>query len=204
MKTWTLDPQGSIAWIAHPDERMQRASVALAVQGGWLVCDPVDDPALDEALAPFGPVLGVCQLLDRHGRDTQAVAARHAAPLVAPAEIASIAAFAGIEAHAIYRARRWSEWALWLADRRLLVVPEAVGTVPFFLARRGDRLGMNPLARLWPPRIPLAPFDPDTLAVGHGEPVIGQAGVELARVLAGARSDLPRSLVTTLGLLVKR
>jgi hypothetical protein len=204
MKTWTLDPQGSIAWIAHPDESMQRASTAIAVPGGCLVCDPVDDPALDEALAPIGPVLGVCRLLDRHGRGSEAVAARHGAPLVAPAEIASIAAFAGIEAHPLYRARRWSEWALWIADRRLLVVPEAVGTIPFFLARRGDRLGMHLLARFRPPRIQLASFDPDTLAVGHGEPVIGQAGVELARVLSGARSDLPRSVFTLFGFLIKR
>jgi hypothetical protein len=204
MKTWTLDPRGSIAWIAHPDETMQRASTAIAVPGGCLVCDPVDHPGLDEALAPIGPVLSVCRLLDRHGRDSEAVAARHGAPLVAPSEISSITAFAGIEARQLYHARRWSKSALWIADRRLLVVPEALGTIPFFLARRGDRLGMHPFARVRPPRIQLAPFDPGTIAVGHGAPVIGQAEVELARVLSGARRDLPRSVVTTLSLLVKR
>jgi hypothetical protein len=204
MRTWTLDQHGSIAWIADPGERMQRASVALAVAGGCLVCDPVDAPGLDEALAPIGPVLGVCRLLDRHGRDVDSLAARLGAPRVEPPELGSVAAFAGIEAHPLYQARRWKEWALWLPERRLLVVPESVGTAPFFLARRTDRLGMNPLARVLPPRVALAPFDPDTIAVGHGEPVIGGAGIELARTLAGARSDIPRSLVTTLGALLRR
>jgi hypothetical protein len=204
VKIWELDRQGSIAWIADPGERMQRASAALAVAGGCLVCDPVDAPGLDEALAGIGPVLGVCRLLDRHGRDSDAIAARHAAPLATPDEITSLAAFAGIEAHQLYRAHRWNEWALWIAERRLLVVPEALGTIPYFLARPGDRLGMHPLARLRPPRIQLAWLDPDTIAVGHGEPVIGQAGHELARVLARARVDLPRAVVTMLRLALRR
>jgi hypothetical protein len=204
MKTWTLDPKGSLAWIADPAETMQRASVALAFDGGCLVCDPVDAPGLDEALAPIGPVRGVCQLLDRHGRDCEAVAARHGAPRLAPAELASIAAFAEIETIELYRARRWHESALWLPSRRLLVVAEAVGTLPFFLTRRGDRLGMHTLARFAPPRVALARVDPDTIAVGHGAPLIGGASRELARVLAHARTDIPRSVVTTLGLVIRR
>jgi hypothetical protein len=164
MNTWTLDEQGSIAWIAHPDERAQRASVALAVPGGCLVCDPVDAPGLDAALAGVGPVLGVSRLLGRHGRDSEAIAARHAAPIVAADELASNAAFAGIEA----RSLPGGEWALWLAERRLLVIPETVGAVPGFVARRGDLLGLHPVARIRPPRIQLAPINPDTLAVGHG------------------------------------
>lgn len=202
MKTWTLDQRGSIAWIADPDERMQRASTAIAVDGGCLVCDPVDAPELDAALAPLGPVLGICRLLDRHGRDAEALATRLGAPRVEPDELGAIAAFADIEAHALYRARRWREWALWVPGRRLLVVPEAIGTVSFFLARRGDRLGMHPIARLRPPRVALAPFDPETIAVGHGGPVIGEAGIELARVLARARVDLPRALATMAGAIV--
>lgn len=204
MKTWTIDRTGSIAWIAHPEERMQRASTAIAVTGGCLVCDPVDAPELDQALAAIGPVLGVCRLLDRHGRDTDAIAARHGAPIVAAEEIASITAFSEVEAHPLYQARKWSEWALWLPERALLVVPESVGSIPFFLARPGDRLGMHPLARLRPPRVQLAPFDPANIAVGHGAPVIGQAGVELARALAGARVDIPRSVAMTVRALLKR
>ncbi len=202
MKTWTLDRQGSVAWIADPDERMQRASVAIAVEGGCLVCDPVDAPGLDAALAPLGPVLGICPLLDRHARDTDALAARLGAPRVEPRELGSIAAFTGIEAHQLFRARRWDEWALWLPERRLLVVPEALGTLRYFLARPGDRLGMHPLVRLWPPRVALAPFDPETIAVGHGGPVVGGAGIELARTLSRARADLPRAIATIVGAIV--
>ena len=86
MKSWTLDEQGSIAWIADPSERLQRASTAVAVEGGCLVCDPVDADGLDALLAGIGPVLGVCRLLDRHGRDAASLAARHAAPLVEPGD----------------------------------------------------------------------------------------------------------------------
>jgi hypothetical protein len=204
MKTWTIDRLGSIAWIAHPEERMQRASTAIVATDGCLVCDPVDAPGLDEALAPLGRVLGVCSLLDRHGRDSAAVAARHGAPVVAPDELPSIEAFAGIEPHPLYRARRWRETALWVPGRALLVVPESVGSIPFFLARPQDRLGMHPLVRLRPPRIQLARFDPTTVAVGHGEPVVGDAGVELARALSGSRRDIPRALATTARALVGR
>ena len=84
------------------------------------------------------------------------------------------------------------------------MVPEAVGTIPFFLARPGDRLGMHPLARLRPPRVQLARIDPTTVAVGHGEPVIGEGGIELARALSGARRDLPRAFVTIGETLVSR
>jgi hypothetical protein len=204
MKTWMIDWLGSVAWIADPDERMQRASCAIVASGGCLVCDPVDAPGLDEALAGLGPVLGVCTLLDRHGRDSEAFAARHRAPLVAPDEIPSIEAFAGIEPHPLYRARRWRETALWVPDRMLLVVPESLGTIPFFLGRPDDRLGMHPLTRLRPPRVQLARFDPTTIAVGHGEPVVGGAGIELARVLSRARTDIPHATVTTVRALFRQ
>jgi hypothetical protein len=196
MRSWQLDERGSIAWMADPSERMQRASVALAVEGGCLVCDPVDSDGLDQLLAKIGPVLGVCRLLDRHGRDSTALAARHGAPLVAARELGSTPAFASIETRVLYRARRWHETALWLPGRRLLVVAEAVGTIPFFLTRPGDRLGMHMLARLRPPRRALAGLDPDTIAVGHGAPVIGQAGPALARALRRPRLEIPRALLT--------
>jgi len=182
--------------MADPSERMQRASVALAVEGGCLVCDPVDADGLDELLAGIGPVLGVCRLLDRHGRDSADLAARHGAPFVEPSELGSTPAFAGIETRVLYRARRWNETALWLPGRRLLVVAEAVGTIPFFLTRPGDRLGMHMLARFRPPRKALDGLDPDTIAVGHGAPVIGHAGPELARALQRPRLEIPLALRT--------
>ncbi len=127
MQTWKLDEQGSIAWIAHPDERTQRASVALAVEGGCLLFDAVDAEGLDDTLAGIGQVLGVCQLLDRHGRDGAALAARHGAARLTPSELRRSTAYPEIETREIYRARRWRETAVWLPARRLLIVPEAVG-----------------------------------------------------------------------------
>jgi hypothetical protein len=198
MQTWKLDEQGSIAWIAHPDERTQRASVALAVEGGCLLFDAVDAEGLDDTLAGIGQVLGVCQLLDRHGRDGAALAARHGAARLTPSELRRSTAYPEIETREIYRARRWRETAVWLPARRLLIVPEAVGTVTGFLAHPGDRLGVHPVARFKPPRAALAGLDPDTIAVGHGAPVIGGAAPDLRQALIGARRDLPSAVLTTI------
>jgi hypothetical protein len=204
MQTWNLDEQGSIAWIADPVERMQRASVALVVNGGCLLFDPVDATDLDEALAGIGPVLGVCSLLDRHGRHAAVVAARHGAPRLTTSELGRPKAFPELETRAVYRARRWHETAVWLKERRLLIVPESLGTLPLFLAHPGDRLGMHPLARIKPPRAALAGLEPDTIAVGHGGPVIGGAAPDLRAVLIGARTDLPSVLGTTFRALRRR
>jgi hypothetical protein len=204
MRTWRLDEQGSIAWIADPGERMQRASVALAVEGGCLVFDPVDAEGIDDTLAGLGRVLGVCQLLDRHNRDCALLAARHGAPRLTPDELARSTAYPELEVRDVYRARRWRETAVWVASRSLLIVPESIGTIPFFLAHPDDRLGMHPLSRLRPPRASLAGLPADTIAVGHGEPVIGGAAEDLRRVLIGARRDLPSAVVTTFRSLRRR
>jgi hypothetical protein len=204
LRFWRLDEQGSIAWIADPAERVQRASVALAIGGGCLVFDPVDAEGLDDALAGIGRVLGVGQLLDRHPRDGAKLAARHGAPRLTPSELGRSKAYPELESRVVFHAWRWHETALWLRERRLLIVPESIGTIPFFLAHAGDRLGLHPLARLKPPRAALAGLDPDTIAVGHGAPVIGGAAPDLRRALIHARGDLPRSLLTTFSALRRR
>jgi hypothetical protein len=204
LQIWRLDEQGSIAWIANPAERMQRASVALAIDGGCLVFDPVDAEGLDDALAGIGRVLGVGQLLDRHQRDGARLAARHGAPRLTPSELGRSRAYPELESRVVFDAWHWHETALWLRERRLLIVPESIGTVPFFLAHAGDRLGLHPLARLKPPRAALAGLDPDAIAVGHGAPVIGGAAPDLRRALIHARGDLPRSLLTTFSALRRR
>jgi hypothetical protein len=204
LKVWRLDEQGSIAWIADPAERLQRASVALAVGGGCLVFDPVDAEGLDDALAGIGRVLGVGQLLDRHQRDGAALAARHGAPRLTPSELGRSKAYPELETRVVYDAWRWHETALWLRERRLLIVPESIGTIGYFLVHAGDRLGLHPLARLKPPRAALAGLDPDTIAVAHGPPVIGGAAPALRQALIHARGDLPRSLLATFRALRKR
>ena len=188
-----LDAHGSFTWIAHTDQWMQRASAALVVDGGVYVVDPVDTPDLDARLAERGPVLGVLRLLNRHGRDGAAVAARHGVDLVVAYEVTEpvhpdlmvipVAAFPG-----------WREVAVWMPGRRVLVVAEAVGTVEYFLARDGDPLGVHPLIRAVPPRRALGGIDPVALAVGHGPSLhAADAGETMRRVLAGARRDLPRA-----------
>jgi hypothetical protein len=204
LRFWRLDEQGSIAWIADPAERVQRASVALAIGGGCLVFDPVDAEGLDDALAGIGRVLGVGQLLDRHPRDGAKLAAGQGAPRLTPSELGRSKAYPELESRVVFHAWRWHETALWLRERRLLIVPESIGTIPFFLAHAGDRLGLHPLARLKPPRAALAGLDPDTIAVGHGAPVIGRAAPDLRRALIHARGDLPRSLLTTFSALRRR
>ena len=67
-------------WIAAEPPYMQRASHAVADDGGvWLV-DPVDGEGLADILAPLGEVRGVLQLLDRHPRDCAALASRFGVP----------------------------------------------------------------------------------------------------------------------------
>lgn len=75
---------GGAAWIAYPEEELQRASSALAVDGDVWVVDPVDTPGLDDLLDVLGDVRGVVVLLDRHWRDADAVADRHDVPVFVP------------------------------------------------------------------------------------------------------------------------
>lgn len=75
---------GGVGWIAHPDERMRRASHALSVEGEvWLV-DPVDAADVESVYADLGEVVGVVVALDRHERDAAAFARRHDVPVYVP------------------------------------------------------------------------------------------------------------------------
>lgn len=176
------------SWIAPEPAFMQRGSHALATAAGvWLV-DPVDGEGLDEILAPLGPVAGVLQLLDRHARDGAALAARHGAPLLRPpfAE-APGAPFTAIEVLAV---PGWRETALWWAEHRVLVVAEAIGTAPYFLAP-GARVGVHPLLRLLPPRA-LDGRGPVHLLPGHGPPLSGDGVADAVhRAIARSRRDIP-------------
>ena len=179
-------------WVATQPRAMRRASYALADDGAvWLV-DPVDGPGLDDVLAALGRVVGVVQLLDRHGRDGAALAQRHEIPLLRnPLTGVPGSPFVPIP---LTQRRRWREVALWWPRHRALAVPEAVGTAPYF-PRPGERVGVHPALRLAPPRV-LLHADPAVLLPGHGEPLEG-AGVaaELHRAIRRARRDIPRWLV---------
>jgi hypothetical protein len=195
---------GGIGWIAHPDETMQRASHALAVDGDvWLV-DPVDCAGLDDLFAPFGDVAGVVVLLDRHKRDAAAIASRHDVSVYLPQPLRGVAddlnarteVFGDTLADTGYRTVPvvdnpfWREVALYDSDSETLVIPEAVGTVDYY--RTGtERLGVHPMLRALPPRDALGGLSVDRLLVGHGEGVSRDADSALDTALQNARRTAP-------------
>jgi hypothetical protein len=191
--TTPLDDHGSFSWLAHPDEPLRRSGTALAVAGGSLLIDPVDAPGLDEAVAPLGRVIGVVKLIDRHERDAHAVADRLGAPRLYPGVLAGqgpALALPEVQERVVLAAPGWNESALWLPDRALLVVAEALGTADFFLTHPSDRLGVHPILRVRPPRRALD-VTPTAIAVSHGQPVVTDAAAALRDALAGARTGLP-------------
>ena len=190
MKLLNLDDFGfGISWVL--DEAMQRASVALADGGRvWLV-DPVDVPeAIDRATA-LGEPAAVLQLLDRHPRDCAKLARRFGVPhLRMPASVPD----SPLSAFDIVNIPRWHEVGLWWPQRRALVVPETVGTGPFY--RHGDTpAGIHLFLRLRPPRS-LRGYTPEHLLVGHGPSIHGPDAARALRI-AYERSlrDLPGTLL---------
>jgi hypothetical protein len=196
------DGTAGVGWIAYPEERMQRASHALATDDGVYAVDPVDAPGLDDLLADLGEVAGVVVLLDRHKRDAAAVARRHDVPVHVPEAMSGIReefdadtellrrdlGDSGFEAQTIIDNPLWTEVVL--HDGETLVVPEAVGTSDYFLAGR-ERLGVHPALRLFPPTR-LRRFDADRVLVGHGEGVLADAGPAIEDALSGSRGRAPR------------
>ncbi|MEY7851234.1 hypothetical protein AB7C87_18775 [Natrarchaeobius sp. A-rgal3] len=196
---------GGVGWIAHPDERMERASHALEIDGGLWLVDPVDADGLDEFLGEFGVVAGVVVLLDRHKRDAESIANRHGVPVYLPRwfegvteEIdAPVARFTneisdtGIRAHTLVDNRFWQEAALYDPTDDTLVVPESVGTAEYFLAGN-ERLGVHPMCRFFPPREVLGEFSPDRILVGHGVGITEYATSTLDHALSGAQRRAPR------------
>jgi hypothetical protein len=202
------DPQFSthdagFTWIAHPEEGMERASHALATEAGvWLV-DPVDAEGLTEHIADLGAVAGVVVLLDRHERDAAAFARRYDVPVTMPAGVerdldAPVNRVEGELPGTDYEFLTVLDWPGWhevgLFDGETLVVPETVGTAPFFRAG-GERLGMNPVARLAPPGA-LRSLSSERLLVGHGPPVSEDPTGALRETLAGARWRLPQAFAS--------
>jgi hypothetical protein len=187
--------------MAYPEEGMRRAGHALVEDGDvWLV-DPLDVPGLDEVLAAEGEVAGVVLLLSRHGRDAAALARRHDVAVHVPRPLdvdvdAPVESFTGelaetgYVAHTVFERFPWREAALYSEDRRTLVVAEALGTAPFFLAP-GERLGVQPVARLFPPKT-LGRFDPEHVLVGHGAGVHDDAAAAVREAIRGSRRGLPR------------
>ncbi len=177
---------GGFGWAS--DERLQRTSHALVVEGRiWLV-DPVDEPELEARVRALGEAAGVIQLLDRHQRGCADWARR----LGVGYSRAWEALDAPFEVLAIRNRRWWREVALWEPVGRTLVCADALGTLPFFRAP-GERIGMHPLIRPFPPRV-LRGLEPQRILVGHGEDVTDGATEALRDTLAHARRRIPGAL----------
>jgi hypothetical protein len=167
-----------------------RAGSALVDDGRVWLIDPYDHTDAVAAVAELGTPAGVLQLLDRHNRDCAAIAERLGVPLLRlPADGAGTP-FTPVP---LVLNRAWREVALWWPGEQALVVAEAIGTVPAFAL--GRTAGVHPLLRLTPPRKALAPFRPERLFVGHGEPIMSGADAALREALDQSRSDLPRMVV---------
>ena len=166
-----------------------RTSHALVAEGRVYVIDPVLVDGVEERIRGLGDPTAVLVLLDRHRRDSDAIAERLGVPVhETPFEGLPGTPF---ELRRIVRNRLWREVALWWPGRRVLVAADALGTLGY-MAASGDRLGIHPMLRPWPPRRSLAGLEPEHVLVGHGEGVHGpEAATALADALANARRRIP-------------
>ncbi|WP_254837585.1 hypothetical protein [Natronomonas marina] len=190
--------EGGVGWLAYPGETMQRASHAVESGGKLWVIDPVDADGVDDLLAEYGDVGGVVVLLDRHKRDSAAVADRHDVPVYVPEWMSGVES--DIDAPVVRFEEGVGEFALdivvdnpfWqegaLFDGETLVVPEALGTVSYFRAP-GERLGVHPMLRAVPPRS-LLEYDADRLLVGHGEGVFEDVRGVIREAIDGSRRKM--------------
>lgn len=207
---------GGLTWLAHPDEPMQRASHALAANGAVWLIDPLDVAGIHDELEERGEVAGVVVLLDRHTRDAAAFAERYDVSVHVPANLTDAAdslgvpverfdgplADTGYRVRPTLRYRWWREAALVSDDAATLIVPEALGTNAFYRAA-GERVGVHPGLRLLPPRRQLAGLDPDRLLVGHGAPVLEDAGEAVRNALAGSRRRAPQAFLNALAVMLR-
>jgi hypothetical protein len=174
-------------------EAMERGSHALRADDGrvWLV-DPVRDDEALAAAAALGPPAGVLQLLDRHGRDCEQLAAELGVPHARVPQVAPDGApFSAVR---VVWNPLWKEVALWWPQRRALVVAEALGTNAAFAVGDGP-VGVHPLRRLLPPGM-LRGLGAEHLLVGHGPPLHGpDVAGQVDRAIARSRHDVPRLLL---------
>lgn len=183
-----------ISWLADSEEKMERASHAVATPEGYWVIDPVDVEGLDDELAVLEDPLGVIQLLDRHARDCAAVADRLGVPHhEVPFDGVPDSPFETIE---VVRNRLWNEVALWWPGWNALIVAESVGSTGYFKA--GDEaIGTHPAMRFKPPRETLGSFEPEHLLTGHGTGMHGEGTAKaLHDSLAGARKGIPKAILS--------
>lgn len=201
-------------WLAHPDETMLRASHALATDEGVWVVEPVDAPGIDDLISEFGDVVGVTVLLNRHYRDAEDFARRHDVPVSAPSWFDRIPELdvplrrfddrlpgSRYRVLQISDSFRWEEAALYDEPDGTLVVPESVGTAPYFTTS-DERLGVHPMKRLMPPSA-LCGLRPERVLVGHGRGVLDDAPRALEDALRGSRRRAPKLFAESIRTLLR-
>lgn len=180
--------ESGFGWIES--EPLRRTSHALLVDGLVWLFDPIAGDGVEEQVRAFGEPAGVVQLLDRHGRDCDAMATRLGVPLhVVPTSLPGTP----FRVLPLVRSRWWREVAAWWPERRVLVCADALGTLAYF--RAGDEAaGLHPFLRLKRHRA-LEGLDVEHLLVGHGEGIHGQgAAAALDHALRTGWRRLPRLL----------
>ncbi|MEK6274685.1 MAG: hypothetical protein AABM30_05035 [Actinomycetota bacterium] len=180
------------AW-SREEDRLQRTSHAIRVEGRVWLTDAVDGPGVDERIRALGEPAGVVQLVDRHKRDGATVAERLGIALhTVPFTDVPGAPFVVLP---LVRRRFWRETALWFPERRILVCGDALGSLGYFRARN-EPFGVHPLLRLFPPRRTFGSLEPEHILFGHGDGAHGPtAAPALREALATARRRLPRALL---------
>lgn len=219
--------EGGLTWMAHPDERMQRASHALVVgdsderrssenrpQSGddvWLI-DPLDADGLDAELAGLGTVAGVAVLTNSHGRHADRLADRHDVAVHVPACFAGGShPVSGFDAPVEF-------FEAELADTGFELVWEKAGSgwqegalyhpdrrtlvvadtlMTALFTGEDGRLEVLPFFRFSPP-IELGELAVERVLVGHGEPVFEDAQTALDAALAGAHRGTVGAIVRSL------
>lgn len=193
---------GGLTWIAHPGERMQRASHAIVgdpdgdAPDVWVI-EPVDAAGLDDLLADLGTVAGVVVTASYHRRDAATVADRHDVPvylveavsgladgIAAPVEVIDgTLPGTGLRPVPVYGGLPWHEAVLHDPETGTLAATEALATAPD-LTGPGEPLAVSPYVRIRPPREALAGRSVDRILVGHGTPVLEEAEAMLAEALS--------------------
>ena len=177
-----------LTWVMQ--EAMGRASHALTHDGRVWLIDPVDAPEAMERVATLGEPAAVLQLLDRHNRDSDAIAQRLGVPLHKVPDVLPDSPFSFLSLDMPF----WKERALWWPESRGLIVPESIGTGPAFAVGPGPA-GVHPMRRALPPTA-LKKFVPEHLLVGHGGPLHGsEAAAGLLDALNRSRRDIPTFVV---------
>lgn len=196
---------GGVGWIAHPEERMQRASHALVINDDVWVIDPVDARGIDDLFAEFGDVGGVVVTLGRHTRDADAVARRHGVPIAVPSWMQPLSVEArtipfkdgpgqaGYESFNVVDVPGWREMAMYHEANGTLVVGDALGSASYFTTKY-DLMGVHPMLRLFPPTV-FRGLRPERILFGHGRGVFHDAPTQLDNALSSSRRRLPKLLV---------